>query len=104
MATIGNIAVNLNANTKEFRKGISGAERKLKGFKGIVSKSMAVDLAHKGVRVTTLHPGGVSTRMVDYSGLIDVDESVTGMANVIADIDRYESGSFIAFDGKQVPY
>jgi len=70
----------------------------------IVSKSMAVDLQDDGVRVITLHPGWVQTDMTHHSGLIDVEQSVTGMANVIEHVNDYEAGQFVAFDGKIVPY
>ncbi len=70
----------------------------------IVSKSMAVDFAADGVRVITLHPGWVVTDMTHQTGLIDVETSVAGMSRVIKHVDDYEAGSFIAFDGKIVPY
>ncbi len=70
----------------------------------IVSKSMAVDLAPFGVHVITLHPGWVQTDMTHQTGLIDVETSVAGMTQIIADARSYAGGAFIAFDGKPVPY
>ncbi|MFC1567672.1 SDR family NAD(P)-dependent oxidoreductase [Pseudomonadota bacterium] len=70
----------------------------------IVSKSMAIDLGSAGVRVITLHPGWVETDMTHQTGLIDIETSVAGMSSVIERVDTYEAGSFIAFDGKVVPY
>jgi len=70
----------------------------------IVSKSMAIDLHGGGVRVLTLHPGWVQTDMTHYSGLIDVQRSVAGMAQVIEHVNDYEIGQFVAFDGQVLPY
>ncbi len=70
----------------------------------MVSKSMAVDLQSDGVRVITLHPGWVQTDMTHHSGLIDITTSVAGMTQVIANINNYEAGQFVAFDGQIVPY
>jgi len=70
----------------------------------IVSKSMAVDLASSGVHVITLHPGWVQTDMTHQTGLIDVNTSVAGMTQVIANARHFRTGDFIAFDARVVPY
>jgi len=70
----------------------------------IISKSMSVDLAPFGVHVITLHPGWVQTDMTHQTGLIDVNTSVQGMTQIIANARNYAGGEFIAFDDKLVPY
>ena len=84
--------------------GGSYAYRAAKAGLVIVSKSMAIDLAPEGVGVITLHPGWVRTEMTGYGGLIDVAQSVAGMTRVIEELERYEVGAFVAYDGQVVPY
>jgi NAD(P)-dependent dehydrogenase (short-subunit alcohol dehydrogenase family) len=100
---IANISSKMGSSADNGSGG-SYAYRAAKAALVIVSKSMAVDLAPRGVRVITLHPGWVRTDMTDHSGLIDVEESVRGLAGVIERIDTYPAGAFVAFDGKIVPF
>ncbi len=80
------------------------AYRAAKAALVICSKSLAIDLAPKGVSVVTLHPGWVRTDMTGHSGLIDVETSVTGMARVIDRAGDYPLGAFVAYDGRVIPY
>ena len=100
---IANISSKMGSSSDNSSGG-SYAYRAAKAALVIVSKSMAIDLAPAGVRVITLHPGWVRTDMTDHAGLVDVSESVDGMASVIAHIGDYEPGALVAFDGRVIPY
>jgi NAD(P)-dependent dehydrogenase (short-subunit alcohol dehydrogenase family) len=102
-ATVANVSSKMGSSGDNSSGG-TYAYRAAKAGLIIVSKSMAVDLADAGVRVITLHPGWVETDMTHQTGLIDVETSVAGMSRVIERVDEYEAGSFVAFDGKVVPY
>lgn len=103
----GTVIANISSKMGSSADNSSGgcyAYRAAKCALVIISKSMAIDLASYGVQVITLHPGWVRTAMTEQSGLIDVDESVKGLAEVIAKAEHYAPGQFIAFDGQLIPY
>jgi len=99
--------VNISSKMGSIEENSSGgcyAYRASKAALVTVSKSMAIDLAPYGVRVLTLHPGWVRTDMTSHNGLISVEESVSGMAGVVENIDRYSPGTFVNFNGGIIPY
>lgn len=66
--------------------------------------SLAIDLLPRSVGVLILHPGWVRTDMGGPNGLIDVEESISGMRQRIADFKLSQSGSFIRYDGNIAPW
>jgi len=100
---IANISSKMGSSADNSSGG-TYAYRAAKAALVIVSRSMAVDLAPFGVHVITLHPGWVQTDMTHQTGLVDVETSVSGMAQVIAGARNHAGGEFIAFDGNVVPY
>lgn len=67
-------------------------------------KSLAIDLREQGIGVLIFHPGWVRTDMGGPNGLIDVDESISGMRQVIAEFDLSQSGCFVKYDGSAMPW
>ncbi|WP_229008827.1 SDR family oxidoreductase [Methylophilus sp. Leaf408] len=85
----------------------SGGEyiyRSTKTALNMVVKSLSLDLQPFNIIVAALHPGWVRTDMGGPNGLIDTKTSVAGLRKVIAGLDRAQSGEFIAYDGKLVPW
>ncbi|HSH87854.1 MAG: SDR family oxidoreductase [Methylophilus sp.] len=85
----------------------SGGEyiyRSTKTALNMVVKSLSLDLQPFNIAVAALHPGWVRTDMGGPNGLIDTKTSVAGLRKVIAGLDQAQSGEFIAYDGKQVPW
>jgi len=66
--------------------------------------SLARDLNGRGIAVAILHPGYVRTDMTAQSGLIDVDESVTGLLERIDALTPENSGSFWHSNGEVLPW
>ena len=103
----GGVIANVSSKMGSIADNSSGgtyAYRAAKAALVMVSKSMAVDLEPYGVHVLSLHPGWVVTDMTGHTGLIDVETSVAGMANVVAHARDFAAGQFIAYDGKIIPY
>jgi hypothetical protein len=51
-----------------------------------------------------MSPGWVKTAMGGQGAPLSVDESVAGMAGVIAGLTRQDNGSFRNHDGKTLPW
>jgi NAD(P)-dependent dehydrogenase (short-subunit alcohol dehydrogenase family) len=78
--------------------------RSSKAALNAVMKSLSIDLTGQGIGVLILHPGWVQTDMGGSNALIDTKTSVSGMCAVIADFTLAQSGSFIKYDGKAMPW
>ncbi|HEY3327487.1 MAG TPA: SDR family oxidoreductase [Novimethylophilus sp.] len=78
--------------------------RSSKAAVNIVVKSLAIDLAGRGIKAVVLHPGWVQTDMGGPNALITAEQSVAGMCNVLTRLTVADSGRFIAYDGKDVPW
>ncbi|MDX8377396.1 MAG: SDR family oxidoreductase [Mariprofundales bacterium] len=100
---IANISSKMGS-TADNGSGGTYAYRASKAALVIVSRSLGMDLKDFGVHVITLHPGWVQTEMTGFTGLITVDASIRGMTEIITKARNYQTGSFIAYDGKIVPY
>ncbi|MFU8788865.1 MAG: SDR family oxidoreductase [Methylobacter sp.] len=67
-------------------------------------KSLALELKNQSVGVLILHPGWVRTDMGGPNGLIDAEQSVTGMREVLENFSQDQSGSFVKYDGTPMPW
>jgi NAD(P)-dependent dehydrogenase (short-subunit alcohol dehydrogenase family) len=85
----------------------SGGEyiyRSSKTALNMVVKSLSIDLSEFNIVVAALHPGWVRTDMGGPHGLIDTETSVSGLRRVIDQLNTAQSGQFIAYDGKVIPW
>ena len=69
-----------------------------------VVKSLSVDLKPQGITVVSLHPGWVKTDMGGPNAPLSIDESVEGMMQVIDTTDIRDTGKFLNYDGKELPW
>ena len=78
--------------------------RSSKAAANMVVKSLAVDLKVKGVTAVAFNPGWVKTDMGGPDAMISVEESVTGMRQVISRLTLADSGKFIGNDNQEIPW
>lgn len=78
--------------------------RSSKAATNMVVKSLALDLAARGIRAVVLHPGWVQTDMGGPNALITPAQSIAGMRQVLDRLTDADSGRFISYDGTEVPW
>ena len=61
-------------------------------------------LTDDGVIVVSIHPGWVQTDMGGSNARLSTEESVRGMRDVLANLSREDSGRFLTYDGRELPW
>lgn len=82
------------------RYGYRASKAALNAF----GKSLAVDLAPRGIAVALLHPGYVKTRMVNFGGMITPEESARGLIARLDSLDLENTGTFWHSNGEVLPW
>jgi len=101
------LIVNITSKMGSVADNTSGGSyiyRSSKAALNMVAKTLAVDLAARGITVVLFHPGWVRTDMGGPSALITPRESVAGMREKIATLTPADSGKFFNFDGRPLPW
>lgn len=93
---LGSIALNDSGGRYMYRSA--------KAAVNAVVRSLAIDLAPRGVICVALTPGWVRTDMGGPDAPLSPAESVTGMRRVIDALDVTQTGRFLAHDGSIVPW
>ena len=78
--------------------------RSSKAALNMVTRSMAHDLAGRGIKAIVLHPGWVATDMGGAGAPLQVQPSIAGMRKVIAAATPETSGRFWNYDGSEIPW
>ena len=93
---LGSIADNTSGGMYIYRSSKTGLNQ--------VVKSLSVDLKPQGITVVSLHPGWVKTDMGGPNAPVSIDESIEGMTQVIHTTDIRDTGRFLNYDGKELPW
>ena len=67
-------------------------------------KSLAQDLKARGISVAILHPGYVSTRMVDFTGDVSPAQSAKGLVARLDALTLKTTGTFWHANGEVLPW
>ncbi len=97
----------LTENTHAGVYGFAGgayAYRMSKAALNIGMRTMSVDYGKQGLITAVISPGWVSTDMGGKMAPMRADESVQGMLRVIDQLSLKDSGHFLDFQGRELPW
>ena len=80
------------------------AYRTTKAALNMAMTSLARDLAPRGIRIGLYSPGWVRTDMGGSKAPLAVKDSVRGLRQRIAELSVANSGAFLSYDGKPLPW
>ena len=84
--------------------GGSIAYRSSKAAVNMVMRSLAIDLAPRGITCVVVNPGWVQTDMGGPHAKITPVESVTKLRRLIDSLGPAQSGKFFNYDGREYPW
>jgi len=84
--------------------GGSYAYRSSKAAVNMVTRSLAIDLAPRGITCIVVNPGWVQTDMGGPNAKITPQASITAMRRLIDKVGRAETGRFFNHDGREYPW
>ena len=67
-------------------------------------RNLALEYARDGIAVAVISPGWVQTDMGGPNASISAEESVAGMRRVIDTLSPRQSGRFLSWDGRELPW
>lgn len=70
----------------------------------MTTKSMSADLKTDQILCVAMHPGWVKTELGGAHAPMDVETSCKQMVQTVLDLNESHNGTFIQYDGKQLPW
>ncbi len=93
---MGSIADNTSGGRYSYRSSKSAVNS--------VMKSLAIDLAPRGITCVVVNPGWVRTDMGGPGGNLSPAESIAALRKIIAALKPEDSGKFLNWNGKTYPW
>jgi NAD(P)-dependent dehydrogenase (short-subunit alcohol dehydrogenase family) len=100
----GSVVVNMSSGLGSCGKGTGkcAAYSISKAALNMLTVHQAAELKGRGVKVISMDPGWVKTRMGGAGAVLEPEESISGMLKVIHGLEG--SGKFYRYDGSEVPW
>ncbi len=67
-------------------------------------RNASFELEEIGIKILIMNPGWVKTDMGGQNALLEIQESVSGMINVLDKEKNFKTGSFLDYQGNSVPW
>jgi NAD(P)-dependent dehydrogenase (short-subunit alcohol dehydrogenase family) len=80
------------------------AYRTSKAAVNMAMRSLAIDLAPRGISCLMVNPGWVRTDMGGPNATLSPQESITAMKGLIERLGPDQSGKFFNYDGREYPW
>ncbi|PSQ96963.1 MAG: hypothetical protein BRD55_04810 [Bacteroidetes bacterium SW_9_63_38] len=99
--------VNVTSQLGSIERTSGGGWHSYKASKAALNmgtRLQATELKGDDVIVVAMHPGWVRTDMGGANARLSTEESVTGMLEVLYDLQLSHSGQFLAYDGDELPW
>jgi NAD(P)-dependent dehydrogenase (short-subunit alcohol dehydrogenase family) len=88
----------------ENREGQRYVYRASKAALNMVVRTLAIDLAARGLIVTALHPGWVQTAMGGAAAPMSVAACAAAIAELVERLTPAHSGRFLDYRGRELPW
>ncbi|KAJ3644137.1 hypothetical protein Zmor_026809 [Zophobas morio] len=95
-SVLGSIALNSDGGLYPYRCSKSALN--------MATKSLSVDFQKDGILVIGLHPGWVKTDMGGSKAPLDVDTSITGILQVLENVNESHNGGVYQHDGQRLEW
>jgi NAD(P)-dependent dehydrogenase (short-subunit alcohol dehydrogenase family) len=93
---MGSIADNTSGGSVLYRSS--------KAAVNMVTRSLAIDLAPRGITCVVINPGWVRTDMGGINASLEPSESISRMRRIIATLGPEQSGKFFNHTGREYPW
>ncbi len=78
--------------------------RASKAAANMITKTMSYDLSEKNIKVISIHPGWIKTKMGGKDAKVDTHDSANGIFKLISNPNEIETGVFYTFAGQKLEW